>query len=159
MGVFKFQLTAPDHEARTSELRKAFVTGLDRTPTRLSVEFRPGLMLCHRDPRTLTGRIVAQTYHGGHVDLQIACRACGDGLLLLRSAGDQAMTSFPPGAEVGISIDTEGWAHAPLATPSIINPSHRTIDRDLFIRCLPPCDVTSREHSVVASGIEGIAWW
>jgi putative spermidine/putrescine transport system ATP-binding protein len=59
---------------------------------------------------TIAGQIVAQTYHGGHVDLQIACRACGDGLLLVRSAGDQAMTRWPAGAEVGISIDTEGCA-------------------------------------------------
>src|SRR5277367_32300 len=59
------------------------------------------------EPGTMTGHIVAQTYHGGHVDLQIACRACGDGLLLVRAAGDQAMTHWPPGSEIGISIDTE----------------------------------------------------
>jgi putative spermidine/putrescine transport system ATP-binding protein len=63
---------------------------------------------------TMTGQIVAQTYHGGHVDLQIACRACGNNLLLARSTGDQAMIEFPPGREVGISIDAEGCAAFPL---------------------------------------------
>jgi spermidine/putrescine ABC transporter ATP-binding subunit len=63
---------------------------------------------------TIAGQIVAQTYHGGHVDLQIACRACSDGFLLVRSVGDQAMTRWPAGAEVGISIDTEGCAAFPL---------------------------------------------
>jgi spermidine/putrescine ABC transporter ATP-binding subunit len=65
------------------------------------------------EPGAMAGQIVAQTYHGGHVDLQIACHACGDGLLLVRSAGDQAMTHWPAGTEIGISIDTEGCAAFP----------------------------------------------
>ena len=32
MGVLKFQLTSPDLASRLPELRKAYVTGLDRTP-------------------------------------------------------------------------------------------------------------------------------
>ncbi len=62
----------------------------------------------------MAGQIVAQTYHGGHVDLQVACRACSDGLLLVRSSGDQAMIQLPPGTEVGISIDPDGCAAFPL---------------------------------------------
>jgi len=49
MGLFKFQLTSPTLADRTSELRKAYLTGLDRTPSRLNIEFRPGMMLCSRD--------------------------------------------------------------------------------------------------------------
>ena len=67
------------------------------------------------EPGTMSGQIVAQTYHGGHVDLQIACRACSDGFLLVRSAGDQAVARWPAGAEVGISIDAEGCAAFPVA--------------------------------------------
>ncbi len=66
-------------------------------------------------PGTMAGRIVAQTYHGGHVDLQIACPACGDGLMLVRAAGDQAMANLPPGTEVGISIDAGGCTAFPRA--------------------------------------------
>ena len=66
------------------------------------------------EPGAMTGKIVAQTYHGGHVDLQIACRACGDGLLLMRSVGDQAMMRWPPGTEVGISLDADGCAAFPV---------------------------------------------
>jgi ABC-type Fe3+/spermidine/putrescine transport system ATPase subunit len=66
------------------------------------------------EPGTMAGQIVAQTYHGAHVDLQIACRACSDGLLLVRSAGDQAMTRWPAGTEVGISIDPEGCTAFPV---------------------------------------------
>src|SRR3954463_14879246 len=49
MGVLKFQVTTPDLASRLPELRKAYVTGLDRTPSRLGIEFRQGLMICHRD--------------------------------------------------------------------------------------------------------------
>jgi len=49
MGVLKFQLTSPDPASRLTDLRKAYVTGLDRTPSRLSVEFRQGVMHCQRD--------------------------------------------------------------------------------------------------------------
>ena len=49
MGVLKFQLTSPDSASRAPELRKAFITGLDRTPNHLQVELRNGVMLCHRE--------------------------------------------------------------------------------------------------------------
>jgi putative spermidine/putrescine transport system ATP-binding protein len=61
----------------------------------------------------MTGKVVAQTYHGAHVDIRIACPACGDNLLLVRAAGDRAVVDFSPGTEVGISIDTEGCAAFP----------------------------------------------
>jgi glycosyl hydrolase family 10 len=49
MGVLKFQLITPEVASRFTELRKAYITGLDRTPSRLGIEFRQGLMICHRD--------------------------------------------------------------------------------------------------------------
>ena len=49
MGVLKFLLPASDLARRLPGLRKAYVTGLDRTPGRLSVEFRNGLMTCFRE--------------------------------------------------------------------------------------------------------------
>ena len=56
MGVLKFQLTSPDAASRLADLRKAYVTGLDRTPSRLSVEFRQRVMTCHREG-TESGRL------------------------------------------------------------------------------------------------------
>ena len=49
MGVMKFRLNPPDLATRHSELRKAFMTGLDRTPGRSAIDLRPGLLICHRD--------------------------------------------------------------------------------------------------------------
>jgi ABC-type Fe3+/spermidine/putrescine transport system ATPase subunit len=70
------------------------------------------------EPGTIAGKVVALTYHGGHVDLQIEHPGCGqDGQerLLIRIAGDQALSHWPPGTDVGISIDTEGCAAFPAA--------------------------------------------
>ena len=44
MGVLKFHLTSPALASRFPELRRAYVTGLDRTPSRLGVALRPVLM-------------------------------------------------------------------------------------------------------------------
>ena len=49
MGVIKFQVTSPDISARLPDLRKAYFTGLDRIPMRLSVEYRQGVLACHRE--------------------------------------------------------------------------------------------------------------
>ena len=49
MGVMKFKLPSNEPAQRTPEYRKAYITGLDRTPGRLAVELRNGLMSCVRD--------------------------------------------------------------------------------------------------------------
>jgi spermidine/putrescine ABC transporter ATP-binding subunit len=63
------------------------------------------------EPCAMTGRVAAQVYQGGHVDLQVDC--AGHDRLLLRSAGDQALMRWPLGTEVGIAIDIEGCTAFP----------------------------------------------
>ncbi len=58
MGVLKFRIPLPQPEARLAQLRKSFVTGLDRTASRLSVEIRKDLLLCQRST-TESGRLFA----------------------------------------------------------------------------------------------------
>jgi spermidine/putrescine ABC transporter ATP-binding subunit len=59
------------------------------------------------------GTIVGQVYQGGHVDLLVECNESSPERLLVRSAGYQAMTRWPVGAQVGISISAdEGVAFA-----------------------------------------------
>jgi hypothetical protein len=65
MGVLKFQLTSPDPASGLADLRKAYVTGLDRTPSRLSVELRPGMLLCHRETSE-SGRLFVPWPVAGH---------------------------------------------------------------------------------------------
>src|ERR1700722_3436104 len=97
---------------------KALATHLLDTPTSSPVDLfvRPERLRISPpgEPGSMTGQIVTQTYQGGHVVLQLASRACSDNLLLVRSAGDLAMTHWPPGTEVGISIDAEGCTAFPL---------------------------------------------
>lgn len=65
------------------------------------------------EPCARSGTIVAQVYQGGHVDLFVECMGSPRERLLVRSAGHEAMTRWPVGAQVGISIGTdEGVAFA-----------------------------------------------
>lgn len=65
------------------------------------------------EPNARVGTIVGQVYQGGHVDLFIECTDPSPERLLVRSAGYQAMTRWPVGATVGISIAAdEGVAFA-----------------------------------------------
>jgi len=49
MGVMKFRLPANEPSLQLADFRKAYITGLDRTPSRLGIELRNGLMSCVRD--------------------------------------------------------------------------------------------------------------
>ena len=49
MGVMKFRLPSNEPVERAPDYRMAYITGLDRTPGRLAVELRNGLMSCIRD--------------------------------------------------------------------------------------------------------------
>lgn len=49
MGVIKFRLPRNDLGGELASRRKAYMTGLDRTPSRLGLEFRNDLMICSRE--------------------------------------------------------------------------------------------------------------
>lgn len=49
MGVLKFRLPSNEAASRVAAQRRAYSTGLDRTPGRLGVEIRNGLMTCSSD--------------------------------------------------------------------------------------------------------------
>lgn len=65
MGLLKFRIPSPLPEPRLAELRRSYVTGLDRTPSRLSVEVRRDLLLCQRGT-TESGRMFAPWPIEGH---------------------------------------------------------------------------------------------
>jgi hypothetical protein len=56
MGVMKFRLPSDDLVGKVPEYRKAYITGLDRTPSRVGVELRNGMMVCLRET-TESGRL------------------------------------------------------------------------------------------------------
>jgi hypothetical protein len=65
MGLLKFRIPLPLADPRLADLRKSFVTGLDRTPSRLSIEIRKDLLLCQRST-TESGRLFAPWVVDGH---------------------------------------------------------------------------------------------
>ncbi len=65
MGVMKFRLPSNDPAQRVPEYRKAYVTGLDRTPGRVGVELRNGMMTCVRET-TESGRVFVPWPIEGH---------------------------------------------------------------------------------------------
>jgi putative spermidine/putrescine transport system ATP-binding protein len=54
-----------------------------------------------------SGTVVAQVYQGGHVDIHVACAESLGDRLLVRSGRQDAMTRWPIGKKVGISIGTD----------------------------------------------------
>ncbi|HEV3311756.1 MAG TPA: endo-1,4-beta-xylanase [Chloroflexota bacterium] len=56
MGVLKFRLPPNEANRLEPDYRKAYITGLDRTPGRLAVELRNGVMTCTRES-TESGRL------------------------------------------------------------------------------------------------------
>src|SRR5262245_51320758 len=65
MGVMKFRLPSNEPAQRVSDYRKAYVTGLDRTPGRVGVELRNGIMSCVRET-TESGRLFVPWPIEGH---------------------------------------------------------------------------------------------
>ena len=64
-------------------------------------------------PCATIGTIVALAYQGGHVDLHVECTASPRSRLLVRLPGYEAMTRWPIGTQVGISVGAgEGVAFA-----------------------------------------------
>jgi spermidine/putrescine ABC transporter ATP-binding subunit len=50
------------------------------------------------------GEVAAQIYQGGHVDLYVSVAEALSGRVLLRVPGNEAMTRWPPGIRVGLSL-------------------------------------------------------
>jgi putative spermidine/putrescine transport system ATP-binding protein len=59
------------------------------------------------DPCATSGTVVAQVYQGGHVDIYVECTGSPGERLLVRSGGHDAMTRWPVGKPVGISVSTD----------------------------------------------------
>jgi putative spermidine/putrescine transport system ATP-binding protein len=60
-----------------------------------------------QDSCATSGTVVAQVYQGGHVDIYVGCTGSPGDRLLVRSGGHDAMTRWPVGKPVGISIGTD----------------------------------------------------
>ena len=57
-----------------------------------------------------SGTVAAHVYQGGHVDIYVECADSARDRLLVRSAGQEAMTRWPIGSRVGLSIAADEGA-------------------------------------------------
>jgi ABC-type Fe3+/spermidine/putrescine transport system ATPase subunit len=55
-------------------------------------------------PTAAHGRVAAQIYQGGHVDLHIDAPETATARLLVRLAGHDGMTRWPAGARIGVTL-------------------------------------------------------
>ena len=55
-------------------------------------------------PAAAHGKVAAQIYQGGHVDLYIDAPEIAAARVLMRLVGPEGMTRWPPGARIGISL-------------------------------------------------------
>ena len=94
-------------------------TGLTELATGAPVDvfIRPEQLriVAPNDSNAITGKVVAQVYQGGHVDLEIECPAATTNRLRVRSSGDQALGRWPIGAGVGVSVEAGGGVAFPTA--------------------------------------------
>ncbi len=58
------------------------------------------------EPSATNGTIISQVYHGGHVDFHVECVDSTRGRLLVRLSEPHAITAWPIGSRVGISVHT-----------------------------------------------------
>ena len=94
--------------------------GLEKSaPVDLFVRPEQICVVAADEPGAMTGNVVAQIYQGGHVDLQIELSEFGGERLLVRSAGDQAVISWPLGAKVGVALVAGACAAFPAEKASL----------------------------------------
>jgi putative spermidine/putrescine transport system ATP-binding protein len=55
-------------------------------------------------PTAAYGKVAAQIYQGGHVDLHIDAPEIATARVLMRLAGHEGMTRWPPGTRIGITL-------------------------------------------------------
>ena len=115
MGVLKFRVTPPELAEEVPELRRAYFSGLDRTPERLDVEVRPGMMTCSRESPD-SGRV--------HVPFPVAGAGLpfvGTATLADRAAPFELAVELARGKLNEIRGQSSDWRHLGLTVPDAVD--------------------------------------
>ena len=133
MGVMKFRLPSNEPVERVPDYRKAYITGLDRTPGRLAVELRNGLMSCIRDTPE-SGRLFVPWPIEGH-----GMPIVGTATLAERTSPYMLAVELARGKLNDIRNQLSDWVHMGLrSTPELeqaLGEAQRT-----FVRCATSTD-------------------
>jgi hypothetical protein len=119
MGALKFRLTPPDLATTLPNLGKAYISGQDRTPSRTTVEVRPGLMICQRD-NPESGRVHVPWPVAGFGTPTIATATLGErgdpydlGVELARGKLNEVRNQLSDWRQMGLVTppELEHWLH------------------------------------------------
>ena len=125
MGVLKFRLVPPESAGKRPGLRKAYVTGADRTPTRSTVEVRSGVLAVHRDSPE-SGRL--------HVPWPVAGRGepvIGTATLAERPGGYDLAVELARGKLNDVLNQSADWSQMGLVVPPTVTDSLKVARRAL----------------------------
>lgn len=141
MGVLKFRLVPPDLATRVPDLRKAYVTGPDRTPGRSRVDIGPGQLLVHRD-NAESGRFHVPWPVAGHGELVISTATLSE-----RHPAYDLAVELARGKLNDVQNQTFDWRQMGLAVPAEVE-AQLTKARKSFARA-----VTSRHKPLDAAAL------
>jgi hypothetical protein len=150
MGVLKFQLTSPDSASRLPDLRKAYMTGLDRTPSRLGVELRAGMMACHRETSE-SGRLFVPWPVEGH-----GTPIVGTATLVERPESYNLAVELARGKLNDVRNQCADWQQMGLLTPPEMD-QELTRSQRAFIRAATTRDDVEASYSAAQASLSA-AW-
>ncbi len=148
MGVLKFRLVPPELAGKHPALRKAYVTGPDRTPGRSSVEIRPGMMAIHREASE-SGRIHVPWAVSGYGEPVI-----GTATLAERPAPYDLSVELARGKLNDVLNQTSDWTQMGLVVPSAVTESIASARAGLA-RAATNRDRPEESASASAKSLEG----
>ena len=133
MGVMKFRLPSSEPAHRLPDYRKAYITGLDRTPGRLAVEMRNGMISCVRDSPE-SGRLFVPWPIEGH-----GTPIVGTATLAERSAPYMLAVELARGKLNDIRNQLSDWVQMGLrSTPELDEALAKA--QHAFVRCATSTD-------------------
>ena len=133
MGVMKFRLPSSEPAHRLPDYRKAYITGLDRTPGRLAVEMRNGMISCVRDSPE-SGRLFVPWPIEGH-----GTPIVGTATLAERSAPYMLAVELARGKLNDIRNQLSDWVQMGLrSTPELEEALAQA--QHAFVRCATSTD-------------------
>ena len=133
MGVMKFRLPSNEPAQRLPDYRKAYITGLDRTPGRLAVELRNGLMTCVRDTPE-SGRLFVPWPVQGHGTPFI-----GTATLAERNSPYMLAVELARGKLNDVRNQVSDWVQMGLRTTSELDAALADA-QEAFVRCVTLTD-------------------
>ncbi|MDG3006235.1 endo-1,4-beta-xylanase [Paludisphaera mucosa] len=153
MGVLKFRLPSNEIAGKLASQRRVYTTGLDRTPGRLGLDFRNGLMTCTSDSSE-SGRLFTPWPIAGFGSPVVGTATLGE-----RAAPYVLALELARGKLNDVRNQSADWTQLGLRTESTLDDLMRT-SRRAFVRAAlladdPDASYAAAQESLEASSLAG----